>query len=304
MAKKKSQKQLSKERADFLQAREDLLKKKVNKLEVKLFDKVFEHYLKSLKTDQGKIVDDVSNRQMVNGLNKIYALFQKIDNAPIIGEWLKDMNSIKDLNVRYFENISKEGVKASKNVVDEAINKRLGLTDEGKIVKDGFADKFARDDKMLRTLKKVSNKAIVKKLSLEDFRDSLKVAISGNSKVVNSGGLQKYYRNFAYDTYQQIDRLAGQKFADAFGLSKFIYQGGLIATSRPFCEHYNGKVVDAQRFSKLKVEDLPVDQRSGIPEKDWVPLIELGGYGCRHSKDWIQDDVAEFLESKAAKNTT
>jgi len=298
MAKKKSQKALSKQRSTFVNEQEDLLKKRVSSLEGKLFDKIFEKYLLNLKTKDGKIVDDVSNRQMAIGLNKIYKLFQVVDNAPVIGDWLKDMNKITELNEKYFENISKEGVRANKDVIKEAVNKKLGLNSKGEVVKNGFTDKFLKDEHMLKQIKKVTTSAIVKKQGFEQLRERLKKTISGDPALKTSGGLHQYYRNYAYDTYQQIDRLAGQKFADAFGMTKFIYQGGLIATSRPFCEHYNGRVVDAEKFSKLKIEDLPENQRSGIPTEDWNPLLELGGFGCRHSKDWIQDSVAELVQKK------
>lgn len=31
---------------------------------------------------------------------------------------------------------------------------------------------------------------------------------------------------------------------------------------------------------------------------DYEPLINMGGYGCRHTPDWITEDIAKELKSE------
>lgn len=296
MAKRKpSQRTLANLRADFLAKREAILKKKVNSLQGKLFEKVFDQYLLALEQSDGKLVSSNRNVDMTKGLDRIYKLFQQQDNVPVVQNFITDMNGIHDLNVKYFENISKEGVRASKDKVKAAMNKQLGLEENGNVKQGGFTDKFLRDESTLKKIKKLTNKALTKGQSFQDFRQDLKKFITGGAE--GQGALQQYYRNYAYDTYQKVDRLQGQAFGKALGMRYFIYQGGLIKTSRPFCVHYNGRIVDSIAFSQLTKDSLPEDQQNGIPD-DWTPLTDLGGYGCRHSIDWITDDTAQRNQEK------
>ncbi len=298
MAKKKqSQKELAALRADYLAKREEILKGKVNSLQGKLFEKVFDNYLLSLEKADGKLIDSNGNINMVQGLGRVYESFNTQDNVPVIKDFIKELNIIPDLNEKYFKAISQEGAGPAKERVIEVMNTKLGIDENGNIKQNGFVDKFIRDTKSLKNLKKITNRALRKGQDFISFKDDLKEAIIGSKEIKDSGMLHQYYRNYAYDTYQQMDRLNGVEFAKALELRYFIYSGGLIKTSRPFCIARNGKIIDSQEFRNLERSDLPENQQSGIPD-DWNPMIELGGYGCRHSIDWVTDSFAERNTSK------
>ena len=73
MAKRKpSQRTLANLRADFLAKREAILKKKVNSLQGKLFEKVFDQYLLALEQSDGKLVSSNRNVDMTKGLDRIF----------------------------------------------------------------------------------------------------------------------------------------------------------------------------------------------------------------------------------------
>ena len=293
MAKKKlTQKQLSLLRAEYLQKREDLLHKKVNALGLKLWDKVFESYLKVLEQENGKIVASEANINLINGLDSVYRNFILFDNIPVVKSFVQGVQGVVPLNEKYFKNIAQREISVTTEHAEAAVNRSLGVDNNGVIKQNGFTDKFLNDKKVLRKIKKDTMKALTQGKSFQDFRTELKTYIQGHPEIPNSGGLHQYYRNYAYDAYQKADRLAGDTFAKELSLRYFFYQGGLIKTSRPFCEHCNGKIIDSLKFRNLTKGDIKDDLQDGIPE-DWNPMNDLGGYGCRHSKDWVVDSIAE-----------
>lgn len=291
-----SQKELSELREAYLLRREQALINKVDSLAIKLYDKIFEQYLFALETSNGKIIYNKNNISMVQGLDRVYAAFNTVDNIPLISTVFKDFAAIIPLNERYFNNIAKRELRAETEVVTAVVQKKLGLNG-GVPVKNGFADKFINDKTLLKKIKKQTTQAITKGQSFQEFRQVLKTTIQGNPDLATSGGLQQYYRNYAYDTFNKVDRLNQDLFARELGLRYFIWAGGLIGTSRPLCILANGKIIDKVTYSKLKYSDLKISLREGVgPE--WNPMNDLGHYGCRHTKNYITDSVANQLKAR------
>jgi len=301
---KLTQREISKLRADYLLKRESILKGKVNSLQAKLFEKVFDRYLLALEQSNGKLVTGIRNENLTAGLDKIYKEFLRTDNSKVANTFLKDLNGIHDLNIEYFSTINQEEARAKAPVIKKVVDRKLGLTETGEVKKGGFTDKFLRDEAVLKQIKKLTNKAIKNGQPFTEFKKDLKTFIEGNPKVKDSGGLQQYYRNYAYDTFQQVDRINQDEFAQKLELRYFIYSGGLIRTSRPFCIHYNGRIIDSHEFRNLKISDIPETRRGGLPDKGWVPMLDLGGFGCRHSVNWVATPYADDNKSKFNKKAS
>lgn len=294
-----TQKELSDLREAYLLRREAALENKVSRLGIKLYDKVFEQYLIALQQQDGNLVYSQVNLNLIQGLDRVYALFNQVDNIPIIAGFFKDLNGITPLNEKYFKNIQKSGVRAESEVVTAVVQKKLGISG-GQPVAGGFADKFINDKTLLKKIKKQTTQAITKGQSFQEFRQQLKTTIQGTTEVKGSGGLQQYYRNYAYDTYQKVDRLNQDLFAKELGLRYFIWAGGLVGNSRPLCRLCNGKVIDKTTYSKLKFSDLKMSLRDGL-DSSWNPMNDLGQYGCRHTKNYITDSVARAMKDKWIK---
>lgn len=290
--KKIPQKELSELRAAYLKKREQLLVKKVDALALKLFEKVFNEYLTALDQEDGKLVNNGKNMSLVKGLDTIYKNFVLQLNIPVVKNFIKDLQGITPLNEKYFSNLVARDIRDSVIKVQSVVNKRIGFVD-GKIKPGGFADKFIKDTTLLKKIKQTVTKGIVNKSGFQEFRQTLKTTIAGSPKQPGSGGLQQYYRNYAYDTFSRVDRLNQDLFAKDLGLRYFYWSGGVINTSRPLCVYCNGKIVDSEgKFKDLEFEDLKIKYQSGLND-DWVPLTDLGQFGCRHIKDYVLDAVAE-----------
>jgi hypothetical protein len=97
----------------------------------------------------------------------------------------------------------------------------------------------------------------------------------------------------------------------------FIYQGGLINDSRDFCAAHNNKVwyykeafywgewtpskgeyPSGYEIKQIDIYKVP----SYLNYPDYDPLIDRGGYNCRHSLGWISEDMAFVLRPELKKN--
>lgn len=294
---KPTQRDLAILRADYLQKREELLKGRVNKLGVKLFDRVYDSYLSALEQSNGKLVLNERNINMVQGLDSIYKTFTTLDNVPLIKGFITDIQKVVPLNERYFKNIAQRNINTTVEKATLVTNKRLGVLQDGTIVEGGFADKFINDKAVLKKIKKQTIKAVTKGMGFQDFKNQLRETIQGTDPKAFSGAVQQYYRNYAYDTYQKIDRINQDLFAKELGLRYFYWQGGLIKTSRPLCIKCNGKIVDSTQIKDIGYNDVNPKYRDGLTE-DYNMLEDLGQHGCRHSKDYIADSVAMKYRNK------
>lgn len=297
MAKKLSYKELSSLRAAYLARREELLIKKVDALSVKLFEKVFNEYLIALEQNNGQLVRNDRNLDLIKGLDSIYQAFQRQNNIPVVKEFITNLQGITPLNERYFSSIIGRDVRTSLITVQSVVNKRLGVDGAGNLKEGGFADKFIKDPTLLRTIKRETGKALTNKMGFQEFRVKLKETIQGNPAQKLSGGLQQYYRGYAYDTFARVDRLNQDVFAKDLGLRYFFWSGGVIKTTRPICLYCNGKIVDSEKFRDLEFDDLKDKYQPGLNE-DWDPMTDLGQFNCRHRKDYILTSVAERLSDR------
>lgn len=297
MAKNKlSARKLSNLQDAYLEEREQLLIKKVDKLSITLFDKIYTNYLKNLELDNGKLLNNSTNLELVKGLDSIYKKFANNENVKVVKSFVEDLQGITPLNENYFSHLTDTSTKANAERVNKVINKRIGIDEKGVPIKNGFIDKFIRDQSVIKKIKKQTMQAITKGKGFQEFRNELKETVQGVPNKPLSGGLQQYYRNYAYDTYIKVDRASAQLFAEDLGLRYFYYTGGIIATSRPLCEQCNGKIIDGNEWQNLTFDELKTEYQDGLPNGDnevWDPLEDLGGYGCRHRKRYILTSLAE-----------
>ena len=292
MPKKLTQEQLSKLRGDYMAKREALLQKKVSGLAVKLFDKVFNKYLLELEKSDGRIMASDSNISLVKGLDAIYDNFIRTYNIPVVRVFVSDVQALVPLNERYFKGLTDKDIVARTEKIKSIVDRRLGV-ENGKPVKGGFTEKFINDKTVLRKIKKVTMQAITKKSGFQEFRVELKKAIQGVPGEKLSGGLQQYYRNYAYSVYSQVDNLVAEKYALDLGLRYWYWTGGIIPTSREICRRCNGKIIDSQKVESLTYGELKDICKPGLNE-DWQMNRDLGQLqnGCRHRKNYILDSVA------------
>ena len=95
------------------------------------------------------------------------------------------------------------------------------------------------------------------------------------------GKLHLYAEQTAYDAYSQAERSYTNAVAKAFQAEYYMYLGGTVKDSRPFCITRNGKVYTiAQVEAWASLSDWS-GRRLGT-DKSTI-FVYLGGYRCMHS---------------------
>jgi hypothetical protein len=125
--------------------------------------------------------------------------------------------------------------------------------------------------------------------------------------------LERQFQRYAYDLYQQYDAAYNLTLGNEFGFNYFIYQGGLVEDSRDFCAAHNNKVwskEEAEKWSEWTPAEGIYPEGYEVKAKNiyevpsymnyigYDPLIDRGGFNCRHSLGWIADDIAVDMRSK------
>lgn len=202
-----------------------------------------------------------------------------------------------------------EVVKQTVLNIKERIESGIGLTDEPNFI---------------RLLEDVAIKSEIKNC-LCDF-----VAPQGDSnnctkEIEKIASRSKLYnrdtfwaiKDLVNNLYKHYDRSYNKYLALEFGMKYFMYQGGLIRDSRDFCACHNNKVWSVDEAQEWKTwtpskgkypEGYKIQQKdiNAVPSYlsylGYDPLVDAGGYNCRHIIGFISDELAVKYRPDLIKN--
>lgn len=291
------------------------LENTVLRLQTNLFGDIVENIISRLDVENGRIVDNAANYRLIAEIDKVYETF----NVKIIGRLLPQinsgLNSVANLSVGYYELMFLSDLPKRFERIIEATrvltDLRVGLR-AGKMIRGGNLMsmlKVSPDE-----FKQLLSKAVTSQMNRREFIKIIRENINGTDDKI--GSLEKQFQRYTYDTYQQYERAYNAKLAEEFGLSYFVYQGGLIKDSRDFCAAHNNKVWSKKEAEKwgewtpsrgeypegweIKQNDVySVPSYLGYPGYD--PLIDAGGYNCRHILAFISDELAFEMRPELKK---
>jgi hypothetical protein len=306
----------------FIDSNQDQLEKSVIKLQGELLDKIIAEIVPALDVKDGIIQDTKGNYQLLTGLNKLYSDFTQTSVNVIAPQIINTTSGLVSIAENYFKAVltSELTSKFAKIITDTTLKTdlRIGLKG-GKMVLNGFLDTMIRGSSVEMDVKNFMSKSITGQIPTKDFitgfTDLLKgvpreIEKDGEKVIIREGRLEKEYKRYAYDLYQQYDRSYNGSVADQLGLNYFLYQGGLIGDSRDFCVCHNNKVWSREEAEtwrdwtpsqgvypagyKIKQKNIyAVPSYLGYP--GYQPLVDFGGYRCRHSIGYISDELAKSL---------
>ena len=252
---------------------------------------VIDNFLDKLDTKDGIIQNTLKNKRLLSLFETVYSNYNATASLAVIKTIIDGVQQIIDFNAQYFTALApKSQLAPITSQASALIDSWLGISDDGKTVPNGYLDTLINDATVKNQIRNVLIKSIINQEGYNTAKQNLKEYITGttdNGQTPDTGALQKYYRNFVYDTYSTLDRANAQVYADQLDLNYAIYEGGIIKTTRIFCRDHNGKV-----YSRDEIADF--DPKVAIPP-GYNPFTDLGGYGCRHHLNWIPETVAFSL---------
>lgn len=280
-------KKLATSRTALINSLLDKLEAQIQTGQRELLKRVVDDFVDKLDRDEtGALKNTLENKRRFSLFENVYNRFAKDNGLAAVQSIAEGVGKIVDFNAGYFSAFTTAAELGTINAnVKDTLSAWLGLTSRGNVQPNGYLDTLIKDASVKNQIKNMVLKAVVSQNGFFQTKKDLQNFIEGNGDKL--GALQRYYRNFAYDTFSVVDRTNGKIFADKLKFNYAIYEGGLIETSRKFCEEHNGKVFSRDEIAKFK----PTEAIG--PGYD--PFTDLGGFGCRHHLNWIPDSVAFAL---------
>ena len=274
---------------------------------VKLLQRIFysillDEYLSNLNTKNGIILPTIGNYSLTEKANKkIPVLYAASGGTDFLHGLARMVKKILRLNVDYFADAAgnRSQIKALSGPILTKVERQMGYNyDEKSITPGGFLSTLIVLESPLAKIKRLAIQSIRSSAGIAELLEALRIMINGESN--QRGIIEKEISDVTQDLLPRVDRNISSDFATDLQYSYAIYQGGLIKTSRPFCIVRNDKVFHRDEIAKFGTKDDGYGGYSNKPDfagktDPYDPFRDLGGHNCRHSLDWISDELAEQL---------
>lgn len=290
-------KELVSDRDDLIQALNDRLDAALSKAQKALLALILQRFVDQLDTEAGNIKNTLRNRRLVALLESTFQEFNASNGLTVVESIVDGVGKIIEFNHRYFSTFDKPAkLLPIQAQVTTAINGWLGI-EEGTLAKNGYLQKiFQGDGGIVTDIQNIAIKNVITQTGFFETRRALTDLLSDSEAFATNkpreadgtenrlGKFTRYYRNFTYDLFSQVDRTAAKITSDKLVLKYAVYEGGLIDTSREFCIKRNGKVFTTEEIAAF-------DPPTAKPP-NYNPFTDLGGYGCRHHLNYIPKALA------------
>lgn len=266
----------------------DEVEKRIDKASSALTKTLLKEFLQKLTIEQGKVIAQF-NRRTLTLFNQAFKKYQEDTKAKLTNSIVGDIDEILDQNDNFYKKTA-PGYDIDKSDMKRLLNRRLGIANDGTLVRQGYMNGLLDDSGIRSEIQKFVFREMFKASGFESFKEGLKNFIEGEPG--KFGMFQRHYRTFSYDVYAQLNSFTSGQYANKLGMYHFIYNGGLIETSRKFCIERNAKVFSTEEAEEWKKDD-DLEAIESRDRYNW--LIDRGGYNCRHSIDFIAPEVAYAL---------
>ena len=267
------------------------LEKRVQGLQRAFWREVLEVFRDLFKTD-GKTLKGGA-KDVSGALARLERLFNRFERDYISEElrlFAAELLEVGGLTVEYYEATDGQAkIRAIQKSI-ALLRAVIGIDERGALIPGGYLDRLGKTEAVRQTIRSYVVNSIVSGRSLQDFQNGFRDLIVGNRET--EGALQRYWRQYAYDTYNKAHEVVNTSMADELELQYFIYQGSLIETSRDFCVKRAGKVFSREQALTWKNDPDLIEPKT---KDTYNPFIERGRYNCRHWLNWISDELAAEL---------
>lgn len=256
-----------------------------------LLQTMLSDYISKMEVANGVVVNSPANFRQLAKFDAAFARFDSLYQRNRLRKFAGELLSLSQFSLQYYGRVGygPETLNKISGAVD-VVEGFIGIKDN-KLVKGGFLDLLGQTNEVKLKLKNYVLNSISTKKGYRFFIKGFRELVVGPNKDTD-GVLQRYYRVYAYDKFNQVREVANQYAAEEIGLKYFIYEGSLIATSRAFCEKRAGKVFSVAEAQTWKNDPTLIEKKT---KESYNPLIERGRYNCRHFINYISEDLAVEL---------
>jgi hypothetical protein len=227
--------------------------------------------LKGLELDQGGyILQSSANRKILSQAEDIVS--EQLPGAKFtrsISDTLGAIPKVDALNNEYFSSVS-DAFKENRNFI-RSLQQQAVSSIESNLLQDGLKVQVKTP------ITDILNRNINSGGQFKGFLDELRNFIIGDEKV--EGRVLSYSRGYLKDALMQYSRTYQQAMTADLKLEFYLYSGGLIDTSRPFCKERAGKYFHHKEIESWASLEWAGKYR-GTTESSI--FVYVAGYGCNH----------------------
>jgi len=281
-----------KRKDDYIASRLDALNRGVKRSQDDLLKMLISDYIGEFSLDEaGNLKPNVRNMRQAIKLDRLFDALDEKTLRKLNTRFGEDMLRLTPISGKYYTAMG-EPAEVVKSIADKVgfIEQGIGLKD-GKIIKGSYLDTITKMPEARQAMKDYVVQSVSNKKGFKEYLKGMKEIVVGTAK--RDGVMERYYKQFAYDTFNQTDAAINKHYADSLDLTWFVYTGSLIDTSRAFCRKRAGKTFNTQETEKWKCDSTLIGKPKGKRCDDkYNPLIERGRWNCRHTIRYITEDMA------------
>ena len=305
---------LWKRKDDYIKSRLDWLNKKVDGSQQILLNNLSSGFAGEFAVDEfGKLKATTRNMRLAVKMDQFFDVLDKETLRKVNTQYGQDMLKLTPLNERYYNTLIPDARDVITSISEKVgfIEAAIGIKD-GTILKGGYLDNITKMPEVRQQLKNYVVQSVNNKKGFSEYLRGMKEIVVGTK--TRDGALERYYKQFAYDTFNQTDAAINKHYADSLNLTWFVYSGGTIGTSRAFCIKRSQKVFNTKETETWKCDSTLIGKPKGVRcDSRYNALIERGRWNCRHTLRYITSemacdmgrkdacDVAEFTEATSIK---
>lgn len=278
-------KKASRKRHDYIDEAIEKFFRKVGASQSRLNDAVLTEFVDLLDTENGRIKSTANNRKRINS-NSFWAGFANTEGVSLLDNLVTRIRKLLGLNKSYFKLFSDNTDKIDQRVT-KAILDSYGFDGE-KYVTNGILYLIVKNPDIEQSLKGIAIASINEGATLRTFRKRIGEYVLGDNKRL--GAWERHFHTHTYDIFQEVDREAANLYRKEIGLRYAIYQGGKVKGTRQFCLSRDGKV-----YTEAEILSWNNLTWSGKKKGNNI-LRDAGGHNCRHTFDWISEELYEQLK--------
>ncbi|MBF9140835.1 hypothetical protein [Hymenobacter properus] len=284
----------ARKRSNAIQVLEDALKQHVEEAQRLLWEGLLQR-LKDLHADASLLP----------------VLLQEYANtvlAPLAALYGQSLLNLPALQLDYFAALGLADYQRLRAPLTTFLTARLGLDAQGNLLPGGYlsATMGVVKDRLSQQVLTYAFQAQASGAGIDAYRDGLNMLVVGNGTAL--GVVQELYKS-AGDDFSQADRMLQHLSGKELGLRAALYQGGVMAHTRAFCEVRNGRVFVDFEIAKFGTKADPYGGYTNKAEglfagkpDPYDPYSDCGGYNCRHTWHYIPNATALRMRPDLGEN--
>lgn len=230
--------------------------------------------------------------------------------APLAAFYGQSLLHLPGLQLDYFAALGLTDYQRLRAPLTGFLTARLGLDSAGNLLPGGYlsATMGAVKDGLTKQVLTYAYSAQASGVGLNAYRDGLNALVLGSGSGAALGVVQQLYKSAA-DDFSQADRMLQKLSAKELGLRAALYQGGIIASTRLFCEVRNGRCFVDFEIARFGSKE---DAYGGYTRKSeglfagktdpYDPWTDCGGHNCRHTWHFVPNVTALRMRPDLAEN--